>query len=119
MTSGAFSKARAPTQLPPQVVEKIANVCAMTGKGAAKVRAKWNREPQAVLEALSTIPEKAPAKQVFAAICDDVQRQSRQASVLIVPRVDLERVIAEVTNRREAIPTTLLEFLGGLLGQRS
>lgn len=119
MKADAFSKARAPTQLPDCVMDRISEVRAITGKGAAAVRARWNRAPHTVLEALSAIPAKAPARQVFAAICDDIQHQSGQSAVLTVPRVDLERLIAAVGKSGETIPTALLEFLDGLLGQRT
>lgn len=115
MSADAFSKARAPAQLPDCVIEKIADLRKISGKDAAKLRAEWNRDSGAVQAAMAGIKDKAPAKEVMGILAGSTPPQ--RSELITVSRVRLEQALGAASNNGEAIPAALNDLISELLSE--
>ena len=114
MSADAFSKARAPAQLPDCVIEKIADLRKISGKDAAKLRAEWNRDCATVQAAMAGMEDKASAREVIGILVGNTP--SLRHDVVTVSRVRLEQALGAASDGGEAIPVALSQLLSELLG---
>jgi len=110
MSADAFSKARAPAQLPDCVTDKIADLRRLSGKDAARLRAEWNRDPSAFQARTVDIKEKVSAKAVVNVLVG-VAHVTLRGGNITLSRVQLEQAIRDVLAKGEKIPFLIEQLL--------
>jgi len=117
MSADAFSKARAPAQLPDCLIEKIADLRKLSGKDAAKLRAEWNRDPETVQAAMAGINGKASAREVLGIIVGSTP--VLRNDLITVSRAQLERALRAASASGEPMPAALGHLLSELLSVKT